>query len=596
MKKYIDIALGGLHVLRLAVEETESAWRLEQFDAGECIEGALDNGETFGKDDLTDGVTGITCKRSEDGGMEVQALVFTKEQFPTADDCKEWAESNSFVAWLQQRQKRSAFAKAHADKAPKVFRGSPATVQVDGRTAFEQDMPDGELLESDSITQLLDELNAAIATRGWTSYTNPAPEFDFYIDNVWETHMVCMDIISAQHYLIAYTVAGDGTVQLGMPEPVDIAYKAAGAGQDTADVEPEPDDMTMAAGRKPKKDRARLRGYVPAPTLLRPAKFAADGTTLSEYPIWEILACSEGWTADGRYVQGHALIEAVNRGMFDGVPVNWQHPDEHTGQRRGVPVGAVLPGRVRYQKNAAGLVDVYVAVMLNDTDMAQECNKVLRFSKQQNVQQIGASVYSVTLQEAKRINGRFGVSNEKFYAIEALDFVDKAAFPRSEDPENQRRLAASRRPADAPGGTLNNSPKGWNMDKEKELQAAKDKVAELESANALLAKEKHVADLLRDSGLPKDEQEPLQVLLMTMDSKETREAYCKLEVSRSAKMLALAKGTKLSVTTTDDGDGAPDPLPERDRSVFQKALDRFRVKPEVLTAAHARMRSQNMSR
>lgn len=69
-------------------DETENSWRYRVNDPGEFIK------STFRSKPITDGITLVLAKRTDNGPMETQAIVFSKDQYPDHADAIKWLDAH----------------------------------------------------------------------------------------------------------------------------------------------------------------------------------------------------------------------------------------------------------------------------------------------------------------------------------------------------------------------------------------------------------------------------------------------------------------------------------------------------------------------
>jgi hypothetical protein len=418
--------------------------------------------------------------------------------------------------------------------------------------------------EAEGMDHFRGLVDAALDAAGWDIFTAPNPPYDFLIQELFADAAICVDTLTGKYFKVPITMDGDA-VLLGQPEEYDITFTPADAAPTVDGSEPVAEPIT--ANRK-------FRAAAPrGATILK----CQAGT---KRPTYEITLTQSGWSADGRYITEAALEDAIARKLFDGVPCFYNHAPEDGGLRPDVPAGFVKPGTVKAEKNKAGGIDVVGAVALLGTDIGNDMQEVLDASLEIGTPLLGNSIYS---KEAAvyvgEMDGRRGQIATKFITMNAVDFVDGAAYPRS---HVTKKLAAAMQPR----------KDELTMDEKTELttlrasaQENATKMAALDIENKRLKLERDVDLELQASGLPADEQGVQRPLLMKMDDKDVRAAHialCRKVYLKQAPAGGAAVGT--------DGGTAPaartiDPEVQAVLDANAKAAG---IKPEFLARARAK--------
>lgn len=577
--------------VQLGVEETETTINAVQFDPGECIEGGLDNGETMATTDIAEGVQGVVCRRKADAEPETQAVMFDKGVFPTVDDAKAWAEANGYTITEAEggtddaaaaEMRRNAFVEAH----PVRFRGGRMPAAVNGVVSLADD---GVLNANDGMLQTKANIEGAIMAQGWSIFATENPEFDFIVAEVFDTDVVVIDYLTGKYYKVPYTVGDDGAVTLGVPSPVDLAFTDAGgagdANDDDAGAPPAGGDTeAAAASRKPgKAEKARVRMFWGIPKRVR----GASGDTpegKGKRPVYEFILLSSGYTADGRFIEHEAVQDAVARGLFDGAQCNVQHPaPEHdaSGYRPHLPCGMVIPGTVVAKENKAGGFDAVGQVILANTDDGREVAELADLSLEQEAPLLGASIYGEAHQKWDKRDNRTVKVLYRFKRIDAVDFVDRAAFPRATVVE---KVAANRNPQ-TQGAT-----QAMNTQTPAELAKLRNDNTELRKENEKLARAAHVAEILAKSCLPADKAELARPILMGLETPELRTANLQLHERLHLAEMKVAPAS--SGGDGGNGGGEADgtlPWSESTKATMSKLAAAHGITPEKLAEARKRV-------
>jgi len=384
---------------------------LPQFDAAECIDSAMESGETMGTMELGDGIQGITCKRSAEGPAEVQALAFDPSMFDE-ETAKAWAESNAFIAWskrvaVRQMAMEMRTPRVHSAKFEDIIPGAP----VDPETPR----------VAEGMETFRREVLKAIDERGWSYFVTMEPEYDFIVEELWSDRALVIDTMSGTYFSILVATNEDGTVTLGDPTPADITVSIK---------EGEAENVPVAAQAK-----TPVAGEIVA--LRRTGTLALvqkiDNLPKGSTPLYRVLLTSGGWTKDNRFLADEALREAVALGKFDGAKCFYGHPEEGSGGKRSrLAVGVVKPGSVILEDNRAGHVDVWgdIAIMRST---GAEIRELLDHSLEIGVPLLGTSVYCrETENHFGEIEGRQAQIFTRLISEKVnVDFVDDAAFPRA---------------------------------------------------------------------------------------------------------------------------------------------------------------------
>lgn len=522
----------------LAVEEKDNTLVIPQFDSAQCIEGGLDDGETFATTEIADGVKGVVCmlapkEEGGEGSVEVQSLVFDKEKFD-AEAAGAWAEGNDFKMASKSHRQRLSFAATHPTR-----RFSCSPVEFTKRLQ-EEGAPPAEMKDSECVTSLEETIMAQFRERGWAWAPEVSGEQSLEYDFMIEAHfpeqkaIIVVDFITGKYYSVSYSGEGDA-IAVADPQETDLIFEPAGA----AKPEPKPEPAPAQA--------ARTRGHGSLGRLgdQQPPAWATDPEA---FPL---LALTSGWTGDipkdnqpKRWIDPDAVQDAFDRKLLSDLPCYWQHPEDLVMERRpDVPFGYAIPRSDILKTNTAGGLDYWVYVKAYDNTPGRDVKPILQRSKDENKPQTRNSLVFDVEREFTEVDGRPAEAYRKFTAIYAIDFMDNAAMPRT-----GVRAAASRSTAE---GEL-------TMGDKEELERLRLQVkedAETVKRATLAVREKEVDGLIAASGVPKEEFASLRVILLKTDDADVRKALVEEKRTTYFKSLKRTPGGP-------QGDGGSDPTTE----------------------------------
>lgn len=529
----------------MPVENDESSIRIRQFDPGECTEGAMDNGETFATSELGDGVQAVMCKRSTDGGAEVQSLIFDKEKFPDEDAAKAWATEHDFKAWSQRKQDHETAAFGMTVK----YHDCPFTAEA-GAPGLAADPENPKA--SEGMENFRMQVQAALDAAGWTIFGSMEPKWDFAIMELFTDSTIVIDMMSGEHYRIGLSLEGDKVV-LGDPEKYDITFTPS----DEPVAKTEPDGAAPTVTPRPIAAAA-----LPTPPATERIEFRSSFTPIACKTVagkhratYDTLITQSGWTKDGRYLTAESLKDAVTAGLFDGTRMYWQHRDDEDGSKpHWIVCGYIKAGSARLQANRAGGVDVWGHAVLLNTSIGTEIKEVVEASLDSGEPLIGTSIRSKSVEAANgTVDGRNGLVVTHFNTMDSVDFVEDPAYPRA---GVKARLAAS-----AQRGNL-------TMDEKLELERLRRHNLELAAKVKRMETETEVDKALGESGMPADRCSLVRPILLSIDNKDVRTAQ--LELSKQD----YWRGTKGSTKPGGATDGNAPATPKAFRADVQAAVDK----------------------
>lgn len=538
--------------LKFEIQTTDEEIILTQFPAEDCVEGALE-GNTFGSSELADGVRGVTCQRSEEGGPEVQSLVFSRETFDE-ESAQEWASSNEFQAHLQRRREHIAMSNANDVRCYDMALAD--AVAGDG-TPGSPENPAAPLA-SEGMEDFRGKVITALDARGWTIFGSMNPPYDFIVQELYNDFAIVIDALTGKYYKLAVMQDDEGLVTLGEPEEYDIAFVPADEGV-PAPPEPEPaagDDDSKEPPAMAASSNSRMRFVSKGSLVLR--RVAGE-----KWPTFEVCIAQTGWSADARYLPISTAEDAVKRKVFDGVACNIEHPDKRTGRRPGLlACGFVRAGSVHLEKNLAGGFDLMANVSLLDTEQGHEVTANLDMALETGKPNLGCSLFSkdgAWLYEGD-IDGRSALIIGRIDKLDAVDFVDSPAFPRAVP---RRRLAAEKDKPTNQGGVL-------TMQEREELTRLRAENTEQRKKLLDLEREKAVDVELGRSDLPDDEKAVLRPILCAIEQPNLRTAQLALHARTYWRSVKPENRPNSGKATDNKGqENEPEPL----RADVQEKVD-----------------------
>jgi len=397
------------------------------------------------------------------------------------------------------------------------------------------------------------------------------------ITETFTDFVIVEDFKTSKTYKLSVTDTGE-TVTLGEPEEYEVTYTKSGEGGEPT-AEPagggEPEAEPMAAARL---SRTRIKS---SGVVLGKRKDSKGR------PIYKMLLCKAGFTDDPviegklrRHVHEDMITDAVSRGVWDGVRMNYEHPNPETGERQSrKAVGGVLPGTVQLSTAKDGQKAAVGECVILNTSEGKDVQELLDATLELGIPFAGTSVFSE--QAALRretIDGYESDSIMRLETIEAQDVVGDAAFLEAGPLE---KVAASK-----------NKPTNGDeltMTEREELEKLRGETAKQKSDLAALQRDKDVKAELAKSGLDEEDQGILEPILLKTDDAAVRGSMIALQrrnMLKSGKRVGLSGGPQ-------DGDGGPDDEPNYSPDVkaeLDKNAETFKIKPETLAKVRAKRR------
>jgi len=557
---------------KLAAEEKDNTLVIPQFDSAQCVDGGLDNGETFATTEIADGVKGVVCmlapkEEGGEGSVEVQSLIFDKEKFD-AEAAQAWAEGNDFKLASRGHRQRLSFAATHPTR-----RFSCSFAEFKKRLQ-EEGAPPAEMKDSESVTSLEETIMAQFRERGWAWASEISGEQSLEYDFMIEAHfpeqkaVIVVDFITGKYYSVSYSGEGDA-ITVADPQETDLIFEPAGAPKPEAQPEPAP------------AQAARMRGHGSLGRLgdQKPPAWASDPEA---FPL---LALTSGWTGDipkdnqpKRWIDPAGVQDAFDRKLLNNANCYWQHSENQAMETRPVvPFGYAIPGSDILKANTSGGLDYWVDVKTYDNTPGRDIKPILQRSKDENKPQTKSSLVFDVEREFGEVDGRPAEIYRKFTAIYAIDFMDNAAMDRT-----GVRAAASRSTAE---GEL-------TMGDKEELERLRLKVAEdadTVKQATLAVREKEVDGLIAASGVPREEFASLRVILLKTDDADVRKALAEEKRTTYFKSLKRTPGGPQGDGGNDDP--ATELSPEM-RADMAKVVTRHGLTKEHLEKARENVRKR----
>lgn len=507
--------------------------------------------------DLSDGISAtVGPLKSDESAIHVQSLVFASLRFD-ADAAEEWMSSNDWTTAARSAYKHTSL-KAEGPKFFDCTRDEFVRAESEGMPIPE------EKDDAESWQRVSTLIVNALSERGWYVWGEGSYDFEplrFYDDNV-----ICVDVESGENYMIPYMIE-NGVAVLGNPVKADVTYTPGTAPNSGTSPQVPANEPVSAMADPPPADkptpkgvteRERFRAFPSVPSLVRAEEATPSG--VKKRPIFKLLVCHSGWSRDRRYFERDGLIEAVERGVFDGVNFYIKHPDKETGDRDSMACALSLTGRTTWQDNRAGGVDVFCDVMFANTDDGEEMTELMRMSIEQEVPMCGTSVYGRT--QSLKNELRDGRVAERVYMkihqLYAIDFVDRAALART-GPVELLAARADEQPHSKRGATPTMTITPEMAALQAKVDAAEKTAAEANTRAEKAERSIAVETLMASCPLPIAIQAPLRAQLNLIIDADQRKAQYDLVCAGYATGLPVVKAGNKGA-----GGGAGDDKPGLD--------------------------------
>ena len=421
---------------------------------------------------------------------------------------------NNHELWLDMNRRSSTFWRGERQKTAHMAAIIDPVIHDCALTAIDPGHPadSEEPKASEGFNTFRDKVQECITGEGWDVLgSNPAPPWDFIIQEIYTDCVICVDLLSGEYYRIPLTIDGAGAVTLADPEQYDLTYTPAQAAP-TQEPVSEEKNFTAAA-----------RATVMNPSLLfRPVKARLNQDSGEKLPAYDVLLMSSGWTSDGRYFPIEVVQNAVAKKLFDGKPCYFLHQqdddDDSVGGRPEFPCGMIKTGSVRAIKNDAGEYDVIGTVVMMETDVGKNVNAFIRGCMATGSKELHNSPTLLCQGGPATVDGREALRYDSIEEVVSVDFLYNPAFPRTGVLQS---VAAAKQ--EKPVSDI----KELNVDEKQELAELRAKNAELTKANADLAaqtaraaKEKTVDAMLSASNLPANLHPGSKVMLMQLATEQ----------------------------------------------------------------------------